>query len=73
MVFSLPNKKSVLFFIFTRATVVAESGFVSHHFCVPKIAPTCFADDFDVYMACDLISFLFDRLSRSESDVACLL
>ena len=60
-----------------RATTGSTSvglGFVSFsRFCVTKIAPTCFADDFDVYMACDLISFLFDRLSRSESDLACLL
>ena len=47
-------------------------GFISRRrFCVPKIAPTCFADDFDVHMACHLISFLFDWRSRSESVLAC--
>ena len=43
--------------IITQATYGSTSlslGFVNsrRRFCVPKIAPTCFADDFDVYMAC---------------------
>ena len=35
-------------------------GFVSFsRFCVTKIAPTCFANDFDVYMACVTLSAFF--------------
>ena len=40
----------------TRATCGSTSlglGLVRRSFCVPKIAPTCFAHDFDVYMACE--------------------
>ena len=49
--------------VITRATYGSTSlglGLVRRSFCIPKISPTCFADDFDVYMACHLISFLFD-------------